>query len=359
MIPAARPDLGPAEEDAVLRVIRSGMIAQGPEVEAFEAEFSQGAVSGLHCVAVNSGTSALHLILLSLGIGPGDEVVVPSFTFAATANAVALTGATPVFADIEPDTYCLSPASVEEVVTDRTRAVMPVHLYGHPAAMVQLTELCHRRGLYLIEDAAQAHLAALKDRLVGTWGDAAAFSFYPTKNMTAGEGGMIVTTRPEVFARARMLRNQGQERRYHNEVVGLNNRMTDIHAAIGRVQLSALQDRTLKRQRNAEFLTKHLSNVLTPSVRIGATHVFHQYTIRVRGLDRDRFSEQLAGAGVGSGVYYPKPVHTLPAFGHTQALPVTESAAREVLSLPVYPSLTQEDLEVIVASVNKLAAAGA
>lgn len=359
MIPAARPDLGPAEEDAVLRVIRSGMLAQGPEVKAFEAEFSQGAVSGLHCVAVNSGTSALHLILLSLGIGSGDEVVVPSFTFAATANAVAFTGASPVFADIEPDTYCLDPSSVEDLITERTRAVMPVHLYGHPAAMVQLSEMCKRRGLYLIEDAAQAHLSTLEDRLVGTWGDAAAFSFYPTKNMTAGEGGMIVSPRLDVLARARLLRNQGQERRYHNEVVGLNNRMTDIHAAIGRVQLSALKSRTVNRQRNAEFLTKHLSNVITPSVRTGATHVFHQYTIRVPDLNRDRFRDQLASAGVGSGVYYPEPVHTLPAFRRAQALPETESAAREVLSLPVYPSLTQEDLEVIVTSVNKLAAAGA
>ena len=359
MIPAARPEFGPEEEAAVLRVLRSGMLAQGPEVEAFESEFSETAVSGLQCIAVNSGTSALHLSLLALGIGPGDEVIVPSFTFAASANSIALTGATPVFADIDLDTYCLNPASVSAVITDKTRAVMPVHLYGHPAPMVELAEICKRHGLLVVEDAAQAHLASLNGRPVGTWGDAAAFSFYPTKNMTAGEGGMITTFRAEVHRQARLLRNQGQERRYENEIVGLNNRMTDLHAAIGRVQLAALPRRTTKRRENAQFLSRNLTNVVAPMTKPGATHVFHQYTIRVPGHDRERFAKELTAAGVGSGVYYPHPVHTLPAFARTESLPATEEAASQVLSLPVYPSLTEAELETVVSVVNAVAGAGA
>jgi dTDP-4-amino-4,6-dideoxygalactose transaminase len=359
MIPAARPEFGPEEEAAVLRVLRSGMLAQGPEVDAFESEFSKTAVSGLQCIAVNSGTSALHLSLLALGVGPGDEVIVPSFTFAASANSIALTGATPVFADIDLDTYCLDPVSVAAVITSKTRAVMPVHLYGHPAPMVELADICERHSLLLVEDAAQAHLATLNGRPVGTWGDAAAFSFYPTKNMTSGEGGMIATPRADVHRQARLLRNQGQERRYENEIVGLNNRMTDLHAAIGRVQLAALPGRTARRQENARFLSNNLTNVVAPITKPGATHVFHQYTIRVPGHDRERFAKELAAAGVGSGVYYPHPVHTLPAFARSESLPATEQAASQVLSLPVYPSLTESELETIVSAVNAVAGAGA
>lgn len=358
VIPAARPEIGQDEEQAVLRVLRSGMLAQGPEVAAFEAEFSTLAAGGLNCIAVNSGTSALHIMMLALGIGRGDEVIVPSLTFAATANAVALTGATPVFADIQPDSYALDPLSVESRISEQTRAVLPVHLYGHPAPLRELKELCRRYGLQLIEDASQAHLAALDGRPVGTWGAAAAFSFYPTKNMTSGEGGMIVTPSAEVNRSARLLRNQGQERQYHNELVGLNNRMTDIHAAIGRVQLGALPERTRRRQRNAAYLTRELRNVITPSTALGAEHVFHQYTIRVPGHDRDRFIERLGLAGVEARVYYPAPVHRLPSFVADIDLPCTEAAVREVVSLPVHPSLLDSELDKVVESVNELASAG-
>lgn len=359
MIPAARPLVGEEERRAVDDVLASGGLAQGVQVAAFESEFSEVGAAGLHCVAVNSGTSALHLALLAAGIGPGDEVIVPSFTFAATANAVALTGATPVFADIEPQYFCIDPDAVEALVTPRTRAIMPVHLYGHPAQAARLRSLSERYGLLLVEDAAQAHLASLDGTLVGTFAIAGCFSFYPTKNMTSGEGGMIVTADPDLARRLRLLRNQGQEVRYHNEVVGLNNRMTDIHAAIGRVQLRKLHRWTRQRQENAAFLDSELRGVVTPPVADGATHVYHQYTIRIVGHDRDAFAAALAERGVGSGVYYPVPVHRLPSFGGTVDLPNTEAAAREVLSLPVHPALSAGDLETIVDAVNAVAAAGA
>lgn len=359
MIPVARPIIGSEERAAVDRVLESGGMAQGPEVAAFEQEFSATAVAGRECVAVNSGTSALHLALLAAGIGPGDEVIVPSFTFAATGNSVAMTGATPIFGDIEPSHFCLDPAVVETLITSRTKAIMPVHLYGHPAAMREFTALCQKHGLLLIEDAAQAHLATLDGTPVGAWGIAGAFSFYPTKNMTSGEGGMVSTPDADLARKVRLLRNQGQERRYENEIVGLNNRMTDIHAAIGRVQLRHVAQWTRTRQMNAAFLNSNLRGVVPPPVAAGATHVYHQYTIRVSGHDRDRFAEELAVRGVGSGVYYPIPTHQLPAFSRPEVLPVTNATIKECLSLPVHPSLSQDDLARIVEAVNDVAAAGA
>lgn len=358
MIPPAQPIIGDDEREAVDRVLKSGILAQGPEVKAFEEEFSS-VVAGRHCVAVNSGTSALHLAFLAVGIGRGDEVIVPSFSFAATANSVCLAGATPVFVDIEQDYFNLDPAAVEAAITPRTKAVMPVHLYGHPAAMAEIGALCARHNLLLLEDAAQAHAASLNGTPVGAFGIAASFSFYPTKNMTSGEGGMVSTGSSEVDRQLRLLRNQGMERRYENEVIGFNTRMTDIHAAIGRVQLRKLAGWTETRQRNARFLSENINGVIVPPVAKGAVHVYHQYTIRVVGTDRDKFSEELTRKGVGNGVYYPTPIHRLPSFGLTMDLPVTESVARECLSLPVHPSLTQSDLETIVAAVNSTAGAGA
>ncbi|GAA1508911.1 DegT/DnrJ/EryC1/StrS family aminotransferase [Nocardioides humi] len=362
LIPPAKPIIGEEERAAVDRVLRSGMIAQGPEVAAFETEFAARVTAGRTCVAVNSGTSGLHLGLLAAGIGPGDEVIVPSFTFAATANAVALTGATPVFADIEPAHFCLSPDAVRAAVTERTRAIMPVHLYGHPADVDGLAALASERGLQLFEDAAQAHLATWQGRPVGTFGDVAMFSLYPTKNMTSGEGGMVSVASDELARQVRLLRNQGMERQYANEVVGLNNRMTDVHAAIGRVQLTKVEGWTATRRSNAAFLDAHLEGVAVPPVADGATHVYHQYTIRVDGAERDRIVTALREEHqVGTGVYYPIPNHRLASltrFAQGLDLPETERAAREVISLPVHPSLTRADLERIVGAVNSTVRAG-
>jgi dTDP-4-amino-4,6-dideoxygalactose transaminase len=359
MIPAAKPLIGEEERAAVDRVLRSGMIAGGPEVAAFEREFAAQVVDGRTCVAVSSGTSGQHLGLLAAGVGPGDEVIVPSFTFAATANSVALTGATPVFADIEPDYFCLDADAVQAAVTARTRGIMPVHLYGHPADMTALQAVADRHGVAVYEDAAQAHAASWQGRPVGTFGSFAMFSLYPTKNMTSGEGGMVSCADEDLARMMRLLRNQGMERRYENEVVGFNARMTDVHAAIGRVQLSKLAGWTAQRQQNAKFLDANQAGVVVPPVADGAVHVYHQYTIRVPA-DRDGFAAALAAEhGVGTGVYYPIPNHRLPSFALTLDLPETERAAAQALSLPIHPALSQGDLETIAAAVNALASAGA
>ena len=357
MISAAKPLIGDDERAAVDRVMQSGMLAQGPEVAAFEAEFAS-LVDGAHCVALNSGTSALHMSLLAAGIGPGDEVIVPSFTFAATANSVALTGAVPVFVDIELDYFNADPLAIEAAITPRTKAIMPVHLYGHPADLVAISAIAEKHGLLLLEDAAQAHAASVNGKPVGAWGVAGSFSFYPTKNMTSGEGGMVSTPSTEIARAIKVLRNQGMEQRYQNEVVGFNTRMTDIHAAIGRVQLTKLPGWTQTRQQNAEFLNAHITGVVTPQTAPGAVHVFHQYTIRVVDQDRDAFAEELTKRGVGNGVYYPTPVHRLPSFRSELDLPNTEIAASQALSLPVHPSLSQQELETIVEVVNAVAGAG-
>jgi dTDP-4-amino-4,6-dideoxygalactose transaminase len=268
---------------------------------------------------------------------------------------VALTGARPVFADIEPDHFCLDPAAVQAVITPRTTAIMPVHLYGHPAAVDRIGDIAARHGLAVVEDAAQAHLATLHGRPVGTFGAAAAFSFYPTKNMTAGEGGMVVCADEAVARKVRLLRNQGMERRYANEVVGYNMRMTDLHAAIGRVQLERLPERTAQRRRNAAFLGRGLagstaSGLVPPAVAPGAEPAWHQYTVRFP--DRDRLVAALAGRGVRTGVYYPTPIHRLPAYALDLDLPATDRAAAEVLSLPVHPALSEEQLGHVATAVT-------
>jgi dTDP-4-amino-4,6-dideoxygalactose transaminase len=358
-IPAARPVIGEEEIAAAVRVLRGGMVVQGPEVAAFEDEFSV-LVDDRHCVAVNSGTSALYLTLLALDLRPGDEVIVPSFSFAATANAVRLAGAVPVFADIEPDSFCLDPAAVAAAITSRTVAIMPVHLYGHPAAMDRLLPMAAAHGLAVIEDAAQAHAAALHGTPVGSFGVAGCFSFYPTKNMHSLEGGMITTADPELARKLRLLRNQGMEQRYQNEIVGANVRLTDVAAAIGRVQLGKLSGWNERRRANAAYLNARLTGVDTPPVALGAKHVYHQYTVRVRG-DRDALQAALTERGVGSAVYYPTPIHRLRPYltdGGTAGwhLPETDRAADEVLSLPVFPSLTAAELDRIVEAVNEAVA---
>jgi dTDP-4-amino-4,6-dideoxygalactose transaminase len=355
VIPVACPLLGEKEITAATGVLRSGQVVQGRQVAEFEAEFA-GLVAGRHCVAVSSGTAALWLSLLALGIGPGDEVIVPSFSFAATADAAALAGATPVFADIDPATFCLDPGAVAVAITPRTAAVIPVHLYGHPAPMDALIPLAGRHGLAIIEDAAQAHGTALDGRPAGTFGAAAAFSFYPTKNMATIEGGMVATPDAGLARTLRLLRNQGMDAQYQHEVIGTNARMSDIAAAIARQQLARLDGFTRARRRNAAALDTALAGAITcPQAAPGAFHVYHQYTITVPGgpAARDAFASALAEAGVGSKVYYPVPIHRLPAFTRYKApdLPHTDTAAGSVLSLPVHPALITADIDRITTAV--------
>ena len=370
-IPAARPLIGAEERAAVDAVLAGGMVVQGPQVAAFEEEFSARVVGGAHCVAVNSGTSAQHLAALASGAGADREaeVIVPSFTFAATANSVAITGARPVFADIDPVTFTLDPASVEAAVTERTIAIEVVHLYGLPANMPEILDIARRHGLAVWEDCAQAHAAAIDDEPVGAFGAWGSFSFYPTKNMTSLEGGMVSTADAELARRVRLLRNQGMERQYANEVVGLNNRMTDVAAAVGRVQLTRLAGWTAARRANAAALDAGLADapgVVTPHVPPGYTHVYHQYTIRLEGAsaaERDEVAKVLREQWqVGTGVYYPIPNHRLPSlapYAPGLDLPGTEKAARECLSLPVHPSLSEADLERIVRAVGAAVTAAA
>lgn len=357
-IPIAKPLIAEDERAAVDRVVRSGMLTQGPEVAAFEREFAEHFGLGRACVAVNSGTSGLHLGLLSVGIRPGNEIIVPSFTFAATANSVALAGATPVFVDIDPHDFCLDPAAVKAAVTKNTVGIMPVHLFGHPANMPALQSIADEHGLQIFEDAAQAHGASLNGTAVGAFGSFAMFSLYPTKNMTSGEGGMVSVGNADLERSLRLYRNQGMLRQYENEVVGFNMRMTDIHAAIGRVQLRKVGGWTRRRQENAAFLSAGLEGVTVPLVADGAVHVYHQYTVRVPE-ERDRLAKALREEyDIGSGMFYPLPSHRLAPFSVEEDLPETERAANESLSLPVHPALSDADLERIVTAVNVLARAG-
>jgi dTDP-4-amino-4,6-dideoxygalactose transaminase len=357
VIPVARPLVGAEEEAAVLEVLRSGQLAEGPKVKAFEAEFA-AYVGARHAVAVNSGTAALIVALQAHGIGPGDEVITSPFSFIATATSIIACGATPVFADIDPFDLNLDPDAVDAAITDATKAILPVHLYGHPARMTELAEIAGDNGLALIEDAAQAHGAEHAGRRAGTFGTGC-FSFYPTKNMATGEGGIITTDDDEVARLCRIIRNHGQEVRYRSDYFGLNWRMTDLAAAIGSVQLRHLEGWNEARIANAAKLSQLITSVETPKVREGDRHVFHQYTVRLAG-DREAIQQALLEAGVGTAVHYPMPINRQPimeklGIGQDADLPVAEAAARCVLSLPVHPSLTDEDIEHIATAVNRFA----
>ncbi len=355
MIPIAKPQLDEAEIEAVSDVLRSGIIAEGPRVAEFEQEFADYTGTE-HAVAVNSGTAALHAALLAHGIGKGDEVITSSFSFIATANSVLFTGAKPVFADIRADSFNIDPHLIEEKITPATKAIMPVHLYGHPADMRAINEIAEDHGLMIIEDACQAHGASYKGKKVGSFGTGA-FSFYPTKNMTTSEGGIITTNEKEVADRARMIRAHGSKQRYLHEMLGYNLRMTDISAAIGMVQLKRLPSYIEARQRNAKLLTGKLQGIEgieCPIVSAGCEHVFHQYTIRTR--NRDQLSDYLKEKGVGSGIYYPIPIHRQPYYkelGYNDNLLVTEKASREVLSLPVHPAVTEDDIDIISNTIKQ------
>lgn len=350
--------MGDEEKRAVMEVLDSGQLAQGPGVEAFEREFARWC-GVKHAIAVNSGTAALHLLLLAHGIKEGDEVITSPFTFVASANAALFVGARPVFVDIEAQTYCLDPAKVESAITPRTKAIMPIDLYGHPAQIPQINEIAKRHGLLLLEDACQSHGAAIGNHKTGALGFDATFSFYPTKNMTTAEGGMVTTDDDAIAEKVGVLRQHGASHRYLHDVLGYNFRMTDISAAIGRAQLAKLDRFNERRRRNASVLDEGLAGVpgvVTPRERQGYRHVYHQYTVRIE-RDRDGFQQRLRELGIGTAVHYPIPVHRQPLYiqlGYGEvSLPVAEAAAEQVLSLPVHPALTDSDLDGIVEAVKK------
>jgi len=356
VIPIARPQMGDDEKQRVWEAMAAGSLAQGPRVKEFEESFA-ALVGAAHGVATSSGTTALHLALLGYGVGDGDEVITVPFTFIASANSIVYTGARPVFVDVDESDFTMDPAQVEAAITPRTRAIMPVSLYGQPAQMDELTDIAERHGLAVVEDAAQAHGAAIGERRSGTWG-AGAFSFYPTKNMTTGEGGIITTDDAELAGRVRLLREHGMKVRYHHEIIGYNFRMTDIGAAIGLAQLPKLAAANERRQAIAARYDAELRGVITPRVRPGVTHVYHQYTIRV--ARRDEFAARLAERGVGSGIYYPIPVHRQKPFialGYgDRSYPVTDRLTEQVLSVPVHPSLSEDEVSTVIGAVNETAA---
>ncbi|WP_435074284.1 DegT/DnrJ/EryC1/StrS family aminotransferase [Halorubrum sp. HHNYT27] len=350
MIPSANPSIGDEEKRRVEAVMDSGMLAEGEVVEEFEAEFADycGVDRGL---ATTNGTTALHAALVGLDVGEGDRVLTTPFSFVATANAARLAGAEVYFVDVDPRTYNIDPDALEARLRagEQVDAVIAVHLYGLPADVERLVELADEYDFRLLEDAAQAHGARCDGERVGSFGDAACFSFYPTKNMTTGEGGMILTDDEAVAERARRFVDHGRTSGYEHASVGHNFRMTNLAAAIGRVQLDRLPEFTSARQRNAARLTERLSDVpdvVTPHEPDGYEHVYHQYTVRV--TDRDALQTHLANHDIGTGVYYPIPIHRQPAYEDVSgSYPVAEACAEEVLSLPVHPELDESDLDQI------------
>ena len=356
-IPISRPFIGDEEKAAVLAVLDSGMLVQGPQVAALEEEFA-ARLGVRHAIANASGTAALHLALLAHDIGPGDEVITSAFSFVATVNTILYVGARPVFADVDERTFNLDPAAVAEAVTPRTRAIVPVHLYGLPCDMDGIASVAAEHGLTVIEDAAQAIGATYRGRPVGTFGTGC-FSLYATKNVASGEGGVVTTDDDRIADRVRLLRQHGMRARYAYETLGYNLRMTDLHAAIGRVQLGRLDEMTRRRRANAAVLSRSLTSVTTPTVPDDRDHVWHQYTVRVArpDLSRDEAVRRLDEAGIGTGIFYPEGLHQLPHVREVvgdQRLPVTERLTSEVLSLPVHPALVEDDLARVVAAVNGL-----
>jgi len=357
-VPIAKPIIGDKEIENVVEVLKSGMIAQGPKVEEFEQKFADW-VGAKYGIAVNSGTAALHTALLACDIGEGDEVITTPFTFIASGNAIVYTGAKPVFADIDLKTYTMDPDSIEDLITENTKAILPVQLYGQSADMDRINEIAEKYGLIVIEDAAQAHGATFKGQKVGSMGDMSCFSFYPTKNMTTSEGGIITTDDEDLAEQARIFRAHGASVRYHHDAIGYNFRMTDISAAIGLAQLEKIDEFNNKRIANAAYLNEGLKDVdgiITPYCADDSKHVYHQYTIRVEKGDRDDWVDIINECGVGTGIHYPIPLYNQPIYKLLDIdgnCPNAELAADNVISLPVHPSLTEEDLDLVIEAVKK------
>lgn len=356
MISIAKPYIGEEEKKLVMEVLNSGMLAQGPKVAALEKAF-QDVCDVKHAIATTSGTTALHVALLAHDIGPGDEVITTPFTFIASANSILFTGAKPVFVDIDKETFNIAPKLIEDAITSKTKAILPVHLYGYVCDMDAIMDIAKRHNLVVIEDACQAVGAKFKGKVAGSFGTGT-FSLYATKNVMSGEGGMITTDDNDIAEKCRLIRSHGMKVRYYHDMLGYNYRMSDLHAAIGLAQMGRLDEFTAVRQSNAKYLNEHINTVITPEVKPEYEHVWHQYTIRVDGdRDRDAAVKQLNNAGIGTGIFYPVPVHQqayMQEFVGDYSLPVSELLSQQVISLPVHPQVSQEDLEKIVIEVNKL-----
>jgi len=355
-------NIKPELDAAIARVLESGQFVLGEEVARFENDFA-AYCGAAECIALNSGTSALHLALLAAGVGPGDEVVTVPFTFVASVAAILYAGARPVLVDIDPRSFTIDPAAIEAAVTPRTKAILPVHLYGQPADMDPIMDIARRHNLVVIEDAAQAHGAKYKGRPAGTIGDMACFSFYPGKNLGAyGEGGAVTTNSSGYAHTVRMLRDWGQDRKYHHTLRGYNYRMDGFQGAILGVKLRHLSRWTESRRAIVEKYNLLLAgcDVETPAEMPWAHHVYHVYTIRAD--DRDALQMALTAEGIQTGIHYPVPVHLQPAYSDVGygvgAFPQSEKAAREVLSLPLYPELSSESVEYVAHAVRKAVADG-
>jgi dTDP-4-amino-4,6-dideoxygalactose transaminase len=345
-------------DSAVLNVLESTQFVLGKEVVELEKEFA-AYCSADHGIAVNTGTSALHVAMLAAGIGPGDEVITVPFTFVATVAAIVYTGATPVFVDIDPVSYTIDVTKIESAITERTKAILPVHLYGQPADMEPILEIAQRHGLTVIEDAAQAHGAEYKGQRVGSIGDIGCFSFYPGKNLGAyGEGGMAVTQNPEYANTMRMLRDWGQERRYHHVMKGYNYRMDGIQGGILRVKLRYIEAWTEARRSHAAQYDALLvdSGLKTPAVMPYSRHVYHVYA--VRSPQREMLQQKLQEQGIQTGIHYPIPVHLQPAYAdlgyQLGDFPHAEAAANEVFSLPMYAELSEEQVKTVSAALCEM-----
>jgi perosamine synthetase len=360
-IPVARPAIGQEEISAVTAVLESGMLASGERVIEFERKFAEYCGT-THAVAINNGTAALHAALLAGDIGPGDEVLVPAFSFVATASAVLMCGAKPVFVDVDEQSFTINTKQAGERVTPNTRAVIGVHLYGQPFDVRGIQEVCASHNLKLIEDAAQAHGAQYHGEKVGSFGHFGCFSFYATKNMITGEGGMVTTNDKAYAERLRLIISHGQSEKYLHSRLGYNYRMTDIGAALGIVQLKKVEKFNLRRRKNAEFYNTHISvnGLLTPVVSPGVQHVYHQYVIRLTEdfpMSRAEFMDYLKAKGIGSAIHYPIPIHHQPMFGlagDPDPCPVSTRLSASVLSLPVHPMLDQKDLAYICDTINRV-----
>lgn len=360
-IPVARPVIGQDEISAVTAVLESGMLAAGERVSEFERNFADYCGT-THAVAINNGTAALHAALLAADIGHGDEVIVPSFSFIATATAVSMTGAKPIFVDVDEQTFGIDPVKVQENVSPKTKAVIGVHLFGQPFDIQGIKQVCESHNLILIEDAAQAQGAMFNGEKTGGFGQFGCFSFYATKNMTTGEGGMVTTSEKAFADRLRLLINHGQSEKYLHTRLGYNYRMTDIAAAIGLVQLKKLEKFNTRRRKNAEYYDSHISvkGLVTPVVAPGMHHVYHQYVIRLTDefpMKRADFLEYLKAKGIGTAVHYPIPIHRQPLYANAlepDTCPVSTSLASSVMSIPVHPLLDQKELTYISDAINRV-----